>query len=189
MWLKSDSKWKAHFHREFTKGAHGLRPHMWPVRTCVRTYARNSKPIWKALYVEWSLEKDPSRNVNFKLWNYPLLNVLFISNQTLNTEKSKGGTLLSQKKICLRFWWHSKYEILMAKRFTHQIRMEAETTLMIFWKSKKYQREKIVSNRWDHDTESHQKFYKFWVSVPFCTELYVTSWDHRNFKFWVYSRK
>ena len=82
-YVKSDSKWKAHFHREFTKGAHGLRPHMWPVRTCVRTYARNSKPIWKALYVEWSLEKDPSQNVNFKLWNYPLLNVLFISNQTL----------------------------------------------------------------------------------------------------------
>ena len=62
---------------------HHLRPHMWPVRTCVRTYAQNSKPIWKSLYVEWSLEKDPSWNVNFKLWNYPLLNVLFILNQTL----------------------------------------------------------------------------------------------------------
>ena len=83
VYIKSDSKWKAHFIFHDTKGAHGLRPHMWPVRTCVRTYARNSKPIWKALYVEWSLEKDPSRNVNFKLWNYPLLNVLFISNQTL----------------------------------------------------------------------------------------------------------
>ena len=81
---------KSTLYIEFTKGAHGLRPHMWPVRTCVRTYARNSKPIWKALYVEWSLEKDPSRNVNFKLWNYPLLNVLFISNQTLFEKMSQS---------------------------------------------------------------------------------------------------
>ena len=91
--IKSDLKWKAHFHCEFTKDAHGLRPHMWPVRTCVRTYEQNSKPIGKALYVEWSLEKDPSGNVNFKLWNYPLLNVLFISNQTLGWESYTANEL------------------------------------------------------------------------------------------------
>ena len=112
--LKSDSKWKAHFHREFTKGAHGLRPHMWPVRTCVRTYARNSKPIWKALYVEWSLEKDPSRNVNFKLWNYPLLNVLFISNQTLELpfvsyfhEHFRNNILTVQSYLLITYWFNS----------------------------------------------------------------------------------
>ena len=110
---------------------------MWPVCTCVRTYAQNSKPIWKALYVEWSLEKDPSRNVNFKLWNYPLLNVLFISNQTLS-KYIQGWAEVSD-----RFSNRCGLKLVHATPIKFQT-LDYQKVLCLFWKFEAF----ILKQNW-----------------------------------------
>ena len=95
-----------------------------------------------------------------------------------NRKNTKG--LKMKKNFVFDFDEIQNMQSLWPKDFTHKIWVESETKifsdLMIFWKSEKYQRvpplEKII----------------FFVS-DFTQILCVRFWDHKDFRFWVSSKK